>query len=285
MSLAFEPPKPHPCDPPIPERSSRRSIAGGSALLMVLLGLWMGLGLREYPCEHAFFNGIDSPVLAVELASNARELRTVTLPACLAQINNVTDTDKGSTLARLQSEARSALWRNTAQDCFFIPLYTSFLVAFGFLFADRKDTANKILRFGLLFLMILTALMDYLENRGIFLDLRLGPSDSVAQQTSLPSRCKWALLGTGLLLTFVILRRSNNAIYSLATRRLFALGYLVGGSMIIGGLWRPTLIELAMKLFGLMVIVNLFALLGAYFSRKPKDEYKGRKPVPGDANA
>jgi hypothetical protein len=262
------------CDPPPPIRSHARCIAGVLALLMSLLGLWMAIDLKSYPCEHAFYKGIDSPVLAVELASDVYQLRTVTVPACAAELSNVQPQDQGKTLAELQSKSRSALWRNTVQDCFFIPLYTLFVWTFGKLFAVRKNGSLMAIRHVLGFLMLLTAAADYLENRGIFLGLRLGPSDSVAEQTSWPSRCKWALLGIGLLLIFAILVRSANAIYSLATRRLFALGCLASGGMILAGLWRPVLIELAMKLFVLIVLLNTIALLGPYWpwgAKKPDD--------------
>ena len=69
-----------------------------------------------------------------------------------------------------------------------------------------------------------------------------------------------------LLLTFVILLRSENPIYSLSTRRLFAVGYLASGILLVAGPWFPVLIALAVSIFALLVLLQAFALLGPYVS-------------------
>jgi hypothetical protein len=237
------------CEPPPPTRTRARFVTGVLALLFSLLGLWMFLDLRHYPCEHAFHHGIDSPVLAAELASNANELTTAISPACPAEAQN---------------RAKSVLLRNTVADCFFIPLYALFIWSFGALFSIRADGSRLSLSRALAAIMIITALADYVEDIGIFRSLAVGPSDAIAQLTCWPSRFKWILLGVALLLTAVILLRSENPIYSLATRRLFSIAYIASGALLIAGVGLPVLIGLALGLFSLVVLLQIFALLGPY---------------------
>jgi len=244
------------CGPPPPIRTRARLAAGLLALSMSLLGLWMSIDLRRYGCEHAFHHDIDSPVLAVELASNAAELKSAIEPTC-------SDQPEASRLAA-QHQAKSALLRNTVADCFFIPLYTLFVWSFGSLFAVRAGGVRMRLRHMLAGVTIGTALADYVENVGIFRSLGLEPSDVLAQLTCWPSRCKWTLLATALWLTAVILFRSEHQMYSLPTRRLFGVGYVVSGALLVAGLWRPVLIELALRLFAVIVVLQIFALLGPY---------------------
>jgi hypothetical protein len=247
---------PSACAPPPAIRTRLRLLAGLLALFMSALGLWMSWDLRKYPCEHAFHHGIDSPVLAVELASNGSDLRTAISPPCLDR-PNLPRTDA-------QAQARSTLRRDTYADCFFIPLYASFVWILGGLFAVRADGSCMKIRHLLAGVVIATSVADYLEDRAIFRALSLDSSDWVAQQICWPSRFKWAMLGIALLLTTVILLRSGNPIYCLATRRLFAIAYAASGAMILGGLWLPVLIGLAMKLFAVIVLLHIFALLGPY---------------------
>jgi hypothetical protein len=249
MNHQVAPPPLSACEPPPVTRTRARLATGVFALLLSLLGLWMLLDLQRYPCEHAFHHGIDSPVLAVELASNANELKTAISPACPVEA---------------QKLAISVLRRNTVGDCFFIPLYALFVWSFGSLFSLRADGSRMSLSRVLAAILILTALADYVEDIGIFRSLALGPADAIAQFTCWPSRGKWILLGAALVLTAVILVRSENPIYSLATRRLFSIAYIVSGALLIAGVWLPVLIGLAMGLFSLIVLFQVFALLGPY---------------------
>jgi len=113
----------------------------------------------------------------------------------------------------------------------------------------------------------LTALADYVEDLGIFRALADGISDTIAQQISWPSRFKWTVLGLALLITAITLILSANALYSIATRRLFSIGYMASGGLIIAGVWRPPLIELGMKMFSMIVLFQIIGLLGPYVSR------------------
>ena len=256
MNQPAAPPPLSACEPPLPVRTRTRLATGILALLLSLLGLWMWFDLRSYPCEYAFHHGIDSPVLAVELASNANELKTAISPTCA----NKPDLSP----AEAQKQARSVLFRDTVADCFFIPLYALFVWSFGSLFSIRADGSRLSLSRVLAAIMIITALADYVENIGIFRSLVVGPSDAIAQLTCWPSRSKWILLGVALLLTAVILLRSENPIYSLATRRLFSIAYIASGALLIAGVWLPVLIGLALVLFSLIVLFQIVALLGPY---------------------
>ncbi|HYM78463.1 MAG TPA: hypothetical protein VE377_20995 [Candidatus Dormibacteraeota bacterium] len=263
------PPRTNPCAPPPQDQSPMRVVVGVLALLMSILGFWMLLDVSfrattKFPCEHDFHHGIDSPVLAVELASKKEELESAIRPACSEQVNLAKRAEQDALLARLQSQADRSLRRNTIADCFFIPLYTSFLWSFGTLFAIRGNGSRMALRHLLSVVLIVTAVADYFENCGIFRALRLNPSNAVAQQISGPSRFKWTALGIALLVVALILLRSGNAIYSLATRRLFAIGFGATGILTVVGVWRPVLIGLATTLFSLLVLLQIVALLGPF---------------------
>jgi hypothetical protein len=253
--MSAQPPLPavRPCAPVPPIRSRSRLLAAVLAALLAALGLVMSCGLRKYTFEHKFHHDIDSPVLAVELASNAEELGAVLDPP---------SPDEKQT----KVQTRAVLYTNTCEDCFFILLYTSFLWCFRALFAVRVDGSRMGLRPVLAGVVIATALADYAENFGIFKALDAAQlSDSLAPRTCWPSRCKWTLFGTALLAAIILLR-SGSPIYSLATRRLLAIGYAITGGLMIAGVWYPALIGPGVKAFGLIVLINLAALLGPYAS-------------------
>lgn len=233
-------------------RSRARLLAGVVAGLTVALAFVMLLGLRNYTFEHAFHHNIDSPILAAELASNSSELGTVLDPPA---------TDE--TAAKVK--ARAVLRTNTYEDCLFILLYASSLWFFGALFVFRGEGGTKLRIFALV--VVATALSDYAENLGIFRALDAPEvTDSLAQHICWPSRCKWLLFGISLLFSAVILLGSRNPIYSLATRRLLGIGYTIAGGLLIAGPWYPVLIEQGLSAFGLIVLINIVALLGPYVS-------------------
>lgn len=245
----------HPCEVPV-IRSRTRLLTGFLATMMAVLGLVMSIGLRNYPSDHDFHHGINSPILAVELASNSGELASVLNPP----------PPPHKETPQVQAQAREVVRNNTYEDCVFILLYTSFLWFFGMLFAFRSDGFPIGLRiFGIV--IVATGLCDYAENLGIFRATSAAQlSDSLALNICWPSRCKWSLLGIALLLTANILLRSRNLMYSLATRRLLALACILSGALVIVGLWNPPLVELGVNLFGSVVLINLVALLGPYIS-------------------
>jgi len=235
-----------------PVRSRGRLVAGCLAVGITVLGSWMYLGLRHYTLEHNFHHDIDSPVLAVELASNSHELESVLNPPSAAE--------------DAKTQSRAALQTNTYEDCLFIVLYSLFLWTFADLFAG-PDKVSTVSRRILAVVIIATALCDYAENLGIFRALRARQiTDALAQQVCWPSRCKWLSFGGALLITAILLLRSDREIYSLATRRLLAIAYAAAGLLIVTGSGYPPFIQLGVNVFALIVVINLVALLGAYVS-------------------
>ena len=258
------------CESPEPIRNPARFRTAILAILMSSLSLWMYSDLQRYPCEHAFSHQIDSPVLALELASSRAEVERVLAPRCAAYQAISDPKRRGESYENARQTAHDVLLRNTIADCFFIPLYTSFIWSFGSLFAGN---ANSLLRRVLTLATILTAAADYTENIGIFRSLRSGPSDLLAQWTCWPSQFKWIVLALALSLTGVTLLRSQEILYSLATRRLLALAYLAAGTLLVIGVWLPVLIGLGLSVFGVIVAVQIVALLGPYVAdRFPPDK-------------
>jgi len=267
-------PTPSVCESVPPARTSARLWIGILAVAMSGLALWMLIDLKQYPCEHSFHHQIDSPALAIELASTREEAATVLRPTCTSQANP----------ASAPAAAHSSLLRNTIQDCFFIPLYTLFIWSSGSLFAVQKDRPWTTSRRILTGATIATAVSDYVENVGIFRLLCFGPSDTLARWTCWPSRIKWIMFALSLLVTAVILLRSQNKMYSIATRRLFAIAYLVIGILLVVGIWRPVLIGLGTITFAVIVLLQIAALLGPYVGRlfppdhpKYEDDFCERK--------
>ena len=85
-------------------RSRARVLTGVVAALMAALGAVMSVGLGNYTFDHAFHHDIDSPILAVELASTSSELGKVLDPPA-------TDEQKA------KEQAREVLRTNTYEDC------------------------------------------------------------------------------------------------------------------------------------------------------------------------
>jgi hypothetical protein len=211
---------------------------------------------RKYSFPHNFHHDINSPILAIELSTDAKQLEAVlgtTNPAGADPAGNA-----GIAVASLRT--------NTYEDFGFIPMYTVFLWSFAVLFAIRADGSPTIHRITIAALALLIAASDCLENVGILRTLgATSLSDSMALATSWPSRGKWGLFAVALLLTGWILARSESPDYSLPTRRLLALAYGAAGILMSIGLAFPHLIELATNIFGLLVAVNIVGLLGPFF--------------------
>src|SRR5262249_14239402 len=135
------------------------------ALAMAAWGFFMGNQLKKsYPFDHSFQDGIDSPVLALELADDSADVNCVlhrtapdlTHPRCA-------DLDRTKTQTAIKT-----LQTNTYEDFLFIPLYTLFLWAFAALFAVREDGKRMPHLWVMAVLAVLTAGFDCWENRRIF---------------------------------------------------------------------------------------------------------------------
>lgn len=246
--------------PPDPNLSSGRLGTGVLAVVMAVAALLIGLQLKsDYPFEHNFHDKINSPILALELSGGIEDLNGVLHTENPGQTNPDPFVNK----------AVASLRTNTSEDFFFIPLYTSYLGAFALLFAVGKRWRDIAQRRAIVAIVILVAAFDCAENVGILRALNAsGISLSTARAICWPSRCKWGLFAVALLLTGWILVRPSRLLYSLPTRRLLALAYGAGGILMLIGLKRPHVIELATSVFALLTAVNIVGLLGPYVERK-----------------
>jgi hypothetical protein len=245
--------------PADPHLSSGRVAAALLAVAMTVVALLSASQLRShYPFEHNFHAKIASPVLALELSTNIDDLEEVLHTESPAQAS-----PKG-----IIGTAVASLRTNTYEDFFFIPLYTSFLWAFAVLFATGPGHGHVNHRRAMAGIVILVAVFDCAENFGILHALDASTiSDATALAICWPSRFKWGLFAVALLLTAWILVRSSSPMYSLPTRRLLALAYSAAGILMLIGLKKPHVIEIATSLFALLTIINMAALLGPYIER------------------
>jgi hypothetical protein len=278
------------CEPVSPGLSSARRTVGIIALLMSTAALWFGAQLNSgYPLPHDFHDKIDRPVLAIELPRSAADLKQVLSTSdpsgaeamCIKTLRSsnqqnmpknkkeLNDAPKKAQPVCGSAMAVAALRTNTYEDFLFIVLYTLYVWRFAALCAVRADGSPMKLAQVVGWVALATGLLDCAENIGI---LRVLRADSLTEELALatwwPSTGKWISFGVTLLVTAYILLRSAGPIYSLATRRLLAIGYAISGVLLLVGPARPPLIELATLLFALLAAVNLIALLGPFIARR-----------------
>lgn len=224
--------------------------SGVAAVLAIVWSLLMSAALTTrapYWFEHRFNHGIDSPVLALELARNQQDIDVV------LQKSDKTNPDPQKT-----EKAQNALFWNTVLDCIFIPLYTGYIVLFGL--AYHPQALRRIL---LILLAAATALADYTENARMFLALA-----GHAQSVYIPSLIKWSLLGLVLILLATLLLSNNIGPYTLPTRRLLGLAHIAAGALLLAGVvfTRYAWLALGAELFALTLLFNAIGLLGPLFA-------------------
>jgi hypothetical protein len=241
----------------LPVLTPKRLWIGVLAITLSVLGLWMDHDVKHYPCKAEFHHHIPSPVLAIELASNREEVKLALEPGCGATPQE-----------QVNHQAHEALLRNTVADLFFIPLYSLFIWSFGYCVGDDKPKLGNFFQRALMTTVISTAIADYAEDIGVLRSLCLGASNTIARWTSWPSRIKWAMLALSLLLTAVILIRSQTKMYSLGTRILLTSGYTIAGALIATGLRIPYLIRFGMTVLAVIVVLQIIALFGPYIERR-----------------
>ncbi len=219
-----------------------RLASGLAALLTVCWALLM-LCKLSYPPPHVFHHHIDSPVLAIELASNVSEADAV---------------------LKKNSTAIETLHLNTTLDLVFIPLYAAYLVLAGRLFGARLAVVLP--------LTIVAAIADYFEDYFIYQSLKFAPP-----QQFVPSIIKWATLGIVFAVIGVAMLRTVTTIYPALVRKILGVAHLAAAALIlvaagfgrtIGYGYSP--IELANLIFGLTVVANAIGLLWPRASRSPR---------------
>ncbi len=264
--MALHPQAPlSPCRPVARTLSHQRLIVGLLALSITLLATAFRLQIENnYPYVHDFHDGIDNPVLAIELARSATDLREILTPPN----PTLTQASKDLSASDAQSIASTSLRTNTYEDFAFIVSYSLFFWRFGVFFAARGAPARRFIAL----VVLLIAFCAVMENFGI---LRILGTPDIGEQwnrlalfTSIPSRIKWSVLGLALFTTAHILLRSTTDIYSIATRRLLAIGYVVAAGLLWVGVcpYFSDLIKLGVTLFSLLMVINLVALLGPYIA-------------------
>jgi len=223
---------------------TRARLAGWAALLMIAWGGVMFWRLRAYPFPHEFHHDVDSPGIALEESHKASDIEAVL------------HRDDQRVKAEEKQKAKDSLRQNNRLDLVFIPIYAFFLWSLGRVFRERTP---------LLTLLILgTAFFDYWEDWRIFRAL-----DGENPAIDIPSLIKWALLALVLLGTGVILMRSVSTVYSLATKRLMGIGYVIAGLLLLIALgggdelfgYGYSLIEVGALLYAQLTVIQMVGLL------------------------
>lgn len=221
--------------------------AGLAAMITVAWGLLMTHYVRQYPYPHIFHHDVDSPVIALELSRDARDIEAV--------------------LHRSPAEKQPVPVKNPAVDnmalvnwldLVFIPLYAFSIWSFARVFA----TKTRLLAVG----VIGAALFHYIEDWQIFHALA-GRNPAIF----IPSLVKWGLLGMVFVVLARILLKSTVPVYTLSTKRLLAIGYFVSGVLILVdvafGQWIGySHIALGIGIFSALLLVNAVGLIGHYFA-------------------
>jgi hypothetical protein len=216
-------------------------IVGGLALLLVLLTGLLTVAIWGFPkTEYA-------PVLTLELPSNAGELDS------LLHIQKA-----GSP----NFDAKKVFHCDTVIDCFFIPTYTFFLMAFVWMMRGGIEGRPANLVPVAMLTALAAGIADGFENRGIFAALAATSIDeATAAAIRNPSQVKWVLLfNTFLLIGIMMLRWTTTPFH----RGLnFVLATAMATSAIFGfcGLlfWRGA-ITIGMGIFGILPLVSLWLL-------------------------
>jgi hypothetical protein len=207
--------------------------------VVLMLGL-LSAGPAAYTLPHRFPHDIDSPVLALELASEKSDIDAV------LQKNT---SDPANT-----RDAKRALHLDTVLDLVFIAIYTTYLILLARLFGCGGKWV--------LAAIIGAAIFDYIEDVCIFLTIAgTGPPPFV------PSLIKWGLLAVGLALIGKGLLQGGAAVYSFATNTLLGVAHLAAAVLILvaavfGRFIGYSLLELGNEIFAITVFVNLVGLLG-----------------------
>src|SRR5262249_40159878 len=142
-----------------------------TSLWAILMLASLNYGPASYRFPHRFSKDIDSPVLAIELATEKSDVDAI-------RQSQTNDPNK------IRS-AEQALCYNTVLDLVFIAIYTSYLFSLARLFGCGGKWA--------LAAIIGIAIFDYIEDAFIFMTLSNASPVSV-----FPSLIKWGLFAVAL---------------------------------------------------------------------------------------
>jgi hypothetical protein len=224
----------------ITSTAAMRLVCGLAALLTVCWALLM-YKLLSYPLSNNFHHHIDSPILAIELASDQSEVEAV---------------------LQKNSAAIATLRLNTKLDLVFIPLYAGYWFLAGRLFGVRLAV--------ILPLAIVMGLADYLEDYFIFQSLNL----VTPPHQFVPSLIKWIALGIAFAVVGVAMLRNVTPIFPSAILKILGVAHLAAAVLMLVGAglgqtigWGYAPIKYANIIFGLTMAVNAIGLLGTSVSR------------------
>ena len=253
-------------------RSQRRLLTGLIALTTSVIFVVMFVGIVSYPFPAPFHDEIRSPILAVELPKNKSDLCTVfgtNHPGLQTQPSSQEpcDTPGANSLDPFKAGQAVALVKaNTLEDLVFILFYALFVYCLASLMTAPADRWGIVLARIVGVLIFIAAVLDYLEDYGIFSSLKAEElTNELAYHTRRPSLAKWSLIGICLLLLAAILLRSTVSIYKRGTRIAFAGLCIASGLLMLTGLLYPRLMIYANSLFGLLILANAVGLLGGYW--------------------
>ena len=193
--------------------------------------------LFSYPPHPRFHHNIDSPVVAIELASTPKEAQDV---------------------LRNASEI-SAIHLNTALDLIFIPLYAGYLLIAA-LFFGAKTRKAKV---AVLLLVAAVAAADYAEDYYMFQNLHASTPHQF-----IPSLVKWIAFAIMLAIVGLAMLQPRPPLRPALVQRILAIAHLVAAASILLGLlfgrwialgYRP--VEAGGGLFGVVLALNAIWLL------------------------
>lgn len=220
-----------------------RLACGLAALVTVCWALLM-YKMLSYPLSNNFHHHIDSPILAIELASKQSEVD------CVLQ-------DDSAAIATLRL--------NTKLDLIFIPLYAGYLFLAGRVFGVRLAV--------ILPLAIVAGLADYLEDYFILQSLNL----VAPPHQFVPSLMKWIALGIAFAVVGVAMLRNVAPIYPSAILKTLGVAQLAASVlMLIGAGFGQTIgygyapIKFSNVIFGLTMVANAIGLLWTSVSRSSR---------------
>ncbi len=210
-------------------------LAGGLAFVFILFSLWMGeLKVQGLPADYK------SPVLALELVKNGNDID---------QINSAED-----------GKARAFIRTSVLKDFGFIFIYTLFFASLSLLLSRTDLSWARLVGRLAAACVVVAAILDFVENRGMWRAIGGDVSDSLANSIRYPSLAKWALLFIFSLLVGAILI-SWRDIFAVPAFLFLSAG-LLGISGVIMNLLRPWfywMFPAAIISLGLAVLFLAFA--------------------------
>lgn len=187
-------------------------VVGGLAFLFILYSLWMGrMTVQGLPA------GYTNPVLALELVADGRDLKTIVSA----------DERKAATFIR----------QSTHKDFGFIPVYALTFAAVSLLLGQTSAGRIKYLGGAAVVCVVLAALFDLAENRGMLRALNGGGGDTLANSIRYPSLAKWALLFIVSLIVGLLLAARRDLF--LIPAAIFLFGGALGWYGVIANLLQP----------------------------------------------